>query len=173
MPLDLDFTSAPEPGQGGGRADFNDPLDPDWYTVRVREAEETDTSKVSPSFNLLFEIESGQDTGDKWRGRWIRDTIWATEKSMGWLREKLEAMGVDTSTGKLSLNANQLVGRRVAVLTRWQERRNDPTKFEAKVRAYDKVADSGLHTDWRDQVAAPAGSGGEQDDGIPFACSKV
>lgn len=170
-PISIDFTNAPEPGEHAARADFSDPLDDDWYNVRVLEAEETDTSKTSVGLNLLFSIEKGQNTGDKWRGRYVRDTVWLTEKALGWAREKLETLGVDTSAGRISLNPADLVGRRCAVLTRWQERRNDPTKFEAKVRAYDKVADSGLHTgdDWRTMVEpAKDAAAAVADEDVPF-----
>lgn len=166
--LDLDFTGT-EAGKSGDGGDF-EPLPDAWYDVKVERAEETAAgpnaaNPGAPGIHLGLVVEGGAHSG-----RWIWDRIFFTPKAMNFARQKLEALGLNIPEGRFQFNVATLVGQRCSVLTGQETYKG---KTEAKVKSYDKRSGSGLSEDWRDQVPATPVSGGEQDDDIPFAASKV
>jgi hypothetical protein len=108
-----------------------------WYDVRVIAAQETVSSqKQTPGIELTLRVIS-----DNALGSTFKDTIWlsASPTSLGFLRQKLEAMGYPVPAGEFTLNEQELVGRVVAVETK--QRQGEKHVF-MDVVAYDRSTSS-------------------------------
>lgn len=162
--------AAPEGESARPSGGFEPLPDDTWFNVKVLDAELRTASTGSIGVRLDMEVEDGP-----YKRRRIFDTMWITPKSAAWFREKVSAFGIDLPEGPLEFDEQQLVGRRAAVITEQETYTNakGEQKVEARPKAYDKRSGSGLSEDWREQVPATPVSGGQQDDDVPFAASKV
>jgi hypothetical protein len=146
-----------------------DPLPPGWYSIRVDGAQETKSRSETPGVELTMCVEDPREHAN----RLLWDTIWITQASLGFVKQKLEAMGYPIPQGGFDLDPNSLVGRRCRV-------RVDHETYEGKTRVKVKgygAPDGGSFPstpgadDWRTMVQAGQDAKGADD--IPFIYSRV
>lgn len=148
-----------------------EPLPDGWYNVRVTDAEEVTARTGTPGIKVTMQVIDGPHANRK-----IFDRIWVSEAGAGFLRQKLESMGMAIPASDFALDTGMLVGRRCAVKTsqRPYTKQDGSQAISADVAAYDKIAGADLPTgpDWRDEMPTASGGGGGDND-IPFAPSKI
>lgn len=133
-----------------------------WHEVRVTECKE-DESNDKPFIQVTFENNVGESLDKR---------LYVTEKSFGFLKPFLEAVGVNTDN-EFDLNPNGLVNRRLRVKVAMEPSYKDPSKSYAAVVEYEPAGEGGTvaSTDPGDPLAqfagATAGSAPSEDD-IPF-----
>jgi hypothetical protein len=166
MPISIPDLSSTDPVGGGF-----EPVPDGWYTVRVDGASETTARTGTPGIALTLRIEEPVEHRD----RLLWNTIWVTANSLGFVRQKLEAMGYKIPAGPFELHPNALVGRRVRVRTEQQPYvgSQGEAKTRVSVETYAPVpGDSFPSTppaeDWREIVPPEHGGTAKPDDDIPF-----
>lgn len=141
--------------KGGNR------LQPGWHDVRISACKE-DTNGDKPFIQVTFENNAGESLDRR---------LYVTEKSFGFLKPFLEAVGVNTDED-FDLNPSGLVNRRLRVKVAMEPSYKDPTKLYANVVEYEPAGEGGsAPVDSSDPLAqyagATAGSAPSEDD-IPF-----
>lgn len=128
-------------------------LPPGWHDVRIETAEDEE-SNGHPVIALQMSAVGGEHAGFG-----VRDWIHVTAKSLGKVRQFLEAAKVEIPSGDFELPTSKLVGRTTRVLVAEEPKNSDPTKMVSVVKAY--VLAEGK---------APASSGAvpKADQDIPF-----
>lgn len=132
-------------------------LQPGDHTCKIVEAVETTSASGLPQLQITLESVSPDSAGDQ-----IRDWISLTPQARGRLKQLLEAAGVEVPDGRMTLDLDDLEGRRVKVLVRHAEYQG---QLRSRVKAYE------FPQDWVDsageKLEEPQPAGGSLDD-IPF-----
>lgn len=152
------LTIPPLDGVTPSSGDFT-PLPDDWYNVRVENAEETVASTGTPGFKLELAVTDGP-----YAGRKIFDRMWVSPAALGFVVDRLQAMGYPIPAGEFELDPIELIGRRCAVrVTTRTYQKNDGTQGSTNdVKAYDKVSGSDMPI----TPAQPAMV--DENEGLPF-----
>lgn len=162
MPIQVPNLDGVSPAGG----DF-EPLEDGWYNVRVIEVEEVMASTGTPGMKVTLQVQDGPHAQRK-----IFDRIWVSEAGAGFLRQKLESLGMKIPSGSFSLEPASLQGRRCAVKTtqRAYTKKDGSPGISNDVAAYDKIAGSDLPTgpDWRDELPEGTAASTKSDDDLPF-----
>lgn len=145
--IEMDFT-------GVEAAKPYEVVPPGKYLAVVREAEKTVAGTGTPGFKLEFEIVGGDYAGGS-----FRDRIYITQQAMPFVRQKLEALGVQIPAGPFRLTEQMLVGKRATLTVREEEYegRDGPAKT-LRVKAYEPPV----------AIGATEPAAGRHDDDIPF-----
>ena len=129
-------------------------LPPGWHNVQVLSAEESQSSAGHPQTEL--ELESLNGDGK------IKDWIVVMEKTLGKVRQLIEAAGLNIQGGAWEFDPVALKGAAVSILVRQEPKYGDPSTTVNKVVGYEPPrADIAQHT-------AGNGSTHSADDDIPF-----
>lgn len=150
-----------------------EPVPDGWYSVRVDGASETIARTGTPGIALTLCIEEPAEH----RSRLLWDTIWVSPNSLGFVRQKLEALGYPIPTGDFNLDPNALVGRRARVRTEQESYvgSQGEAKTRVSVKTYGVLGQGSFPAapgtdDWRTMVQA--GQKADGGDAIPFAPSR-
>jgi Protein of unknown function (DUF669) len=106
-------------------------LPPGEYTVQVDDATEETSSGGNPQIKLEMRAIGGEQDGGT-----ISDWVTVIPKTLGRVKQVLEAMGVQNLDGQVSFEAAELIGKKCRIVVR-DELYNGETK--TKVKAYTAV----------------------------------
>ena len=127
-------------------------LPPGWHDVRIETAED-EVSNDHPVIAL-----QASAVGGEFAGYGIRDWIHVTTKTLGRVKQFLEAAKVEIPQGDFELPTSKLPGKTVRVLVA-EEPKNDGSGNRTVVKAY-------VPAEGRAPTSSPAAS--KADQGIPF-----
>jgi len=128
-------------------------LQPGDHLCKIVEVLESTSASGAPQLQVTLESIDPDSAGDQ-----IRDWISLTPQARGRLKQFLEAAGVEVPNGKMRLDLDDLVGRRIKVLVRQSEYQR---QLRSRVKAYE------FPQEWVDQAAQKAAEPAPVDD-IPF-----
>lgn len=139
-----------------------DVLPPGTYVTQIAEAVEGTSSNQNPQIELRLECREGA----------IRDWIVITPKTLGKVRQLLEAAGVQIPPGDFQLDADTLLRRRVQIVVR--EQPDNQGKLRSRVIGYEPPnAGTPMQADTAGLGQPVGATAAPADDDLPFAPSRI
>jgi len=134
-------------------------LGPGKHSVIIDRADEGQSKAGNPQVEIQFVSTEGLGEIRDWL-TFPTDPV-ARESAKGRAKMLLEAIGIESKSGKWTFPTNELVGKKLEITVMEEPKFNDPTKKVSKVKGFSPL-------DQSDVPADTSGFGAANPDDLPF-----